>query len=143
MPPAQNLSSNPCNTPVCTRFSKTPQAWGTLLRLIGYLAGIVLFFTPFSDTMGWILLVIFTPLTLGVAWWWFRERERLFLSSYAGVGIAWTLIAVVPDYLSIVLLFNATEYYLPDVLLYYALMFLIPVGEGAYLGRAGPVGEPL
>jgi len=27
------------------------------------------------------------------------------------------------------------------VLLYYALMFLIPVGMGAYLGRAGPVAE--
>jgi hypothetical protein len=84
----------------------------------------------------------FSPFTLWVTWWWFKQRERLPLSYYAGVGIAWTLIAVVLDYLFIVLLFNATEYYVPDVLLYYALMFLIPVGVGAYLRRAGTAGQP-
>jgi len=32
-------------------------------------------------------------------------------------------------------LFNAAEYYMPDVFLYYGLMFLIPVGVGLYLDR--------
>jgi hypothetical protein len=115
---------------------------GTFFWLAGYLAGIVLFFTPFSNTMGWIILVIFTPFTIGVTWWWFRPREGLSLQYYAGVGVAWTAIAVVLDYLFIVLLFNATTYYAPDVLLYYALMFFIPVGVGVYLNRAGPVAQP-
>jgi hypothetical protein len=115
---------------------------GTFFWLIGYLASLVLYFSPFSYSMGWIILVIFTPFTIGVTWWWFRERERLSLLYYAGVGVAWTLLAVVLDYLFIVLLFNATEYYAPDVLLYYALMFLIPVGVGMYLNRAAMAGQP-
>ena len=40
------------------------------------------------------------------------------------------------------LLFHAT-YYGPDVFVYYALTFLIPVGVGVYLARArrGPVAQ--
>jgi len=84
--------------------------------------------------MGWILLAIFTPLTVVIAWWWFRQRERLAMQYYAGVGLAWMLIAIVADYLFIVLLFQAV-YYGPDVFVYYALTFLIPVGVGLYLLR--------
>jgi hypothetical protein len=111
---------------------------GIFFWLIGYLAGILLFFTPFSDSMGWILLVIFTPFTIWVTWWWFKSRERLSLLYYAGVGITWTLIAVVLDYLFIVTLFGSAAYYTPHIFLYYALMFLIPVGVGLYLNRAVP-----
>ena len=113
---------------------------GTGLWLIGYLASLVLFFTPFAGVMGWILLVIFTPVTIAITWWWFRERETLPLQYYAGVGVAWVLIAVVLDYLFIVLLFQAA-YYEADVFVYYALTFLIPVGVGLYLQRvcSGPV----
>ena len=84
--------------------------------------------------MGWILLAIFTPVTIAVTWWWFRQRECLPLQYYAGVGVAWMLIAVVLDYLFIVLLLQAT-YYGPDVFVYYAVTFLIPVGVGLYLIR--------
>jgi hypothetical protein len=112
---------------------------GTLFWLTGYLAGMVLFFTPFSNSMGWIILVLFTPFTIGVTWWWFRSRERLSLRYYAGVGVAWMLIAVVLDSFFIVTLFKSTTYYAPDVFLYYALMFLIPVGVGLELNRAGAV----
>jgi hypothetical protein len=86
--------------------------------------------------MGWILTAIFTPVTIAITWWWFRKRERLSLQYFAGVGVAWLLVAVVLDYLFIVLLFQAT-YYGPDVFVYYALTFLIPVGVGLYLTRAG------
>ena len=111
---------------------------GIFFWLIGYLASMVLYFTPLSPIMGWVLLVVFTPFTLLVTWWWFAKRERLPLQYYAGVGGAWMLIAVVLDYLFIVQLFNTATYYAPDVFLYYALVFLIPVGVGWYLGRAGP-----
>jgi len=107
---------------------------GTVLWLIGYLASMALFFSPLAGIMGWILLAIFTPVTIAIAWWWFSKRERLPLQYYAGVGVAWTLIAVVLDYLFIVLLFQAT-YYGPDVFVYYVLTFLIPVGVGMYLVR--------
>lgn len=111
---------------------------GTLFWLIGYLASMVLYFTPLSSVMGWVILVIFTPVTIVITWWWFRTREHLTLRYYAGVGVAWMLIAVVLDYFFIVRLFGAATYYAPDVFLYYALMFLIPVGVGLYLDRAGP-----
>jgi hypothetical protein len=109
---------------------------GTFFWLIGYLAGILLFFTPLKASIGWVMLVTFTPFTIVVTWWWFLQREGLTLRYYAEVGAAWALIAIVLDYLFIVLLFGAAGYYAPHVLLYYALMFLIPVGIGAYRGRA-------
>jgi hypothetical protein len=107
---------------------------GTVLWLIGYLASLVLFFTPFAGIMGWILIALFTPVTIAIAWWWFRKRERLPLQYYAGVGVAWALIAVVLDSLFIVLLFQTT-YYSFDVFVYYTVTFLIPVGVGLYLIR--------
>lgn len=109
---------------------------GIFFWIIGYLASFVLYFTPLSSVMGWVLLVIFTPLTTGIAWWWFRQRERLPLRYYAGVGVAWMLIAVVLDFFFIVKFFGTVTYYAPDVFLYYALMFLVPVGVGLYLNRA-------
>ncbi len=108
---------------------------GTFLWLIGYLASLVLFFTPLAGIMGWIMIAIFTPVTIGITWWWFSERDLPF-PYYPGVGLAWTLIAVVLDYLFIVLLFQAT-YYEVDVYLYYALTFLIPVAVGVYLAGTG------
>jgi hypothetical protein len=116
---------------------------GIFFWLIGYLAGMLLFFTPFKNSTGWVLLVVFTPFTIWVTWWWFKTREQPGLLYYAGVGIAWALIAVVFDYLFIVLLFKPTTYYEVDVLLYYALMFLIPVGVGMVLNRAVPVSQPV
>jgi hypothetical protein len=101
---------------------------GILLWLIGYLASLALFFSPFAGIMGWVLIAIFTPVTIAITWWWFTGRD-LSLSYYAGVGIAWAAIAVVLDYLFIVLLFH-TAYYGPDVFVYYALTFLIPMGVG-------------
>jgi hypothetical protein len=108
---------------------------GILFWLVGYLAGIVLFFTPYMNVMGWAMLVTFTPFTIIVTWWWFRNRGYLSMEYYAGVGIAWALIAVVLDYLFIVMLFHSTAYYSLHIWLYYALMFLIPVGVGMYLNR--------
>jgi hypothetical protein len=103
------------------------------LWLLGYLVSLALFFTPLAPVMGWAITATFTPLTVGVAWWWFRGRD-LPLRYYVGVGLVWAAIAVVLDYLFIVRLFDA-GYYAPDVYLYYALTFLIPVGVGLYLRR--------
>ncbi len=101
---------------------------GVGLWLLGYLASLLLFFSPFQSSMGWIITAVFTPVTIAVAWWWFRTRD-LPLSYYVKVGIAWTVIAILLDYLFIVRLFQ-TPYYELDVFVYYALTFLIPVGVG-------------
>ncbi len=110
---------------------KDTMGLGTLLWLFGYIASLVLFFTPFVNTMGWIITAIFTPVTIVITWLWFRERD-LPLLYFVKVGIIWTVIAIVLDYLFIVQLFQAT-YYETDVFVYYALTFLIPVGVGLYL----------
>jgi hypothetical protein len=106
---------------------------GTVLWLLGYLASLALFLTPYASIMGWILAIIFTPVTIAIAWWRFRLR-RLPLLYYAEVGIVWVAVAVLFDYLFIVRLFQAV-YYSPDVMVYYALTFLIPVGVGLFLIR--------
>jgi hypothetical protein len=108
---------------------------GIFFWLVGYLAGMVLFFTPFRDNMGWIIAAIFTPFTILVTWWWFRNRGYLSREYYASVGVAWALIAIVLDYLFIVRLFGSPAYYSLHIYLYYALMFLIPVAIGMYLNR--------
>ncbi len=106
---------------------------GLILWLFGYLTSMVLFFSPFSSIMGWIITAIFTPVTIVVSWWWFRTRT-LTLTDYLLVGGLWTVIAVVFDYLFIVKLLSAT-YYGTDVFVYYILTFLIPIGVGLYLIR--------
>jgi len=60
------------------------------------------------------------------------QGEGSSLTYYFGVGLAWTLLAVVLDYVFIVQLFGAS-YYEVDVYFYYALTFLMPVGVGLYL----------
>lgn len=116
------------------QWIKDTAGLGTALWFMGYLASLVLFFSPYAGIMGWILLVIFTPVTMVIVWWWFSRRELLPLQYYVKVGVAWVLIAVVLDYLFIVLMFQAA-YYGTDVFLYYTVTFLIPVGVGLYLIR--------
>ena len=116
------------------QWLKDTAGLGVVFWLIGYLASLVLFFSPFAGIMGWILLVIFTPVTIMITWWWFRKREQISLNYFAGVGGTWMLIAVVLDYMFIVLLFQAS-YYGPDVFVYYIATFLIPPGVGLYLIR--------
>ena len=118
------------------QLMKDTAGLGTALWLIGYLAALVLFFSPYAGVMGWILLAIFTPVTIVIVLFWFRKRECLPLQYYAGVGVVWVLIAVVLDYLFIVLLFRAS-YYGIDVFVYYAVTFLVPVGVGLFLSRGG------
>ena len=114
---------------------------GILLWLLGYLASLLLFVSPLSGVMGWILIAVFTPVSILIVWRWFAGRD-LPLAYYAGAGVVWTAIAVVFDYLFIVLLFSAT-YYGPDVFVYYAITFLVPVGIGLWKRQvAGKVASP-
>ena len=110
---------------------------GALLWLAGYLVSMAVHFSPLSYAIwGRVVLVLYIPALAWVAWRYFTGRE-LSLHYYAGVGIAWSLIAVMFDYPFIVLRFGAWEYYTPDVYLYYAVTFLIPAGIGMYLNLNG------
>ena len=124
------------------QWIKDTAGLGIAFWLVGYLASLALFFSPYAGIMGWILLAVFTPVTVAIAWWWFKKRESLDLQYYAGVGVAWVLIAVVLDYLFIVQMFQAS-YYEPDVFVYYIVTFLIPVCVGLYLIRTRNEPRPL
>jgi len=109
---------------------------GLLFWLAGYLLALVLFFSPAAPAMGWILLIVMTPVTAAVTFWYFAKRQRPF-PYFIKVGIGWTVIAIICDYFFIVVLFRAT-YYGADVFVYYAVTFLIPVLVGYYLTHRKP-----
>ncbi len=135
-------SRNPHHIPLQTnhmqQILKDTVGLGIFFWLAGYLAGMILYFTPLAPVLGLTLTIVFTPFTLVVTWWWFHTRKSLSLRYYAGVGIMWMLIAVLLDYLFIVQLLKPAAYYAPHVLLYYLLMVLIPAGVGWFIGRADP-----
>jgi len=118
-------------------------ALGVLLWVIGHAILMGLYYSPFASSMSWIIIVVSTPLAILYTWWWFKERDHHHLSYYVIMGLVWVLIALVLDYLFIVFLFGITNYYSPDVLLYYALIFLVPVGVGWYLDWADMVSYPV
>ncbi len=102
---------------------------GFFLWFIGYIASIGLYFLVPSDVIGWILFVLFTPLLIMITLVRFRKRF-LPLRYYAIVAVTWTGIAIVADFLFIVLLFNPDNYYHPSVMVYYLEMFLVPLVIG-------------
>jgi len=102
---------------------------GFFLWFIGYIASIVLYFLVPSDVIGWILFVLFTPVLIIITLARFRKRF-LPLRYYAIVAVTWTGIAIVADFLFIVLLFNPGNYYHPSVMVYYLEMFLVPLVTG-------------
>ena len=105
---------------------------GLAFWFIGYILGIVLFLTPLAPVMGWILFVCLTPVMAVVTYWWF-SRRGLPLLYFLQIAVAWTAIAVLFDYLFIVLLFHPAAYYQLDVFAYYAVTFLLPLAAGWYL----------
>jgi hypothetical protein len=100
--------------------------FGILIWFIGYIASLILFpFVP-NNILGWILCIIFTPITIIIAYFRFRKR-KLRLFCYFMTGVFWLLIAIIFDYLFIVKLFSAVDYYKTDVFVYYAVTFFIPL----------------
>jgi len=48
-------------------------------------------------------------------------------------GVFWAIIAIILDYIFIVKLFSAVNYYKTDVFVYYIIIFLIPLIIGLYI----------
>jgi hypothetical protein len=99
--------------------------WGFVLWLIGYLLGMILFFVVPSDMIGWVILPIGIIITL---WVLLKRIKGDSFNYYLLLAIAWTLIAIVFDYLFIVKALKPVDgYYKLDVYLYYALTFVLPL----------------
>ena len=109
-------------------FYKDALGWGALLWLVGYILGFVFFaFVP-ASLIGWVIMPIGIVITL---WVLIKKIRATSLGYYVGVGIVWAVVAVVCDYLFLVLLLKPTDgYYKLDVYLYYLLTFALPVLVG-------------
>jgi hypothetical protein len=104
--------------------------WGVILWLIGWVLGVVLFMTPLKPVMGWVITPIGTIITL---WVLIKKISREQYLCYFGVGVIWTVLAVVLDYFFNVLLFSiGSAYYKFDIYVYYALTFILPLIVGAF-----------
>jgi hypothetical protein len=109
---------------------------GVFVWLMGYLAGIFLYFVFSPDVLGWVLFAIFTPIVIFLCYRRFSKR-RGNVSYYLLVATVWLIIAVVFDYLFLVRLLNPRVYYKLDVYAYYASTFLIPFLVGTKFGVRG------
>lgn len=102
--------------------------WGVLLWLFGYVLGIILFMMLPTSLIGWVITPIASAVTI---WVLLRKVKSSSLQYYLIVGIAWTAIAIILDYIFIVkALKPADGYYKPDVYIYYTLTFLLPLIVG-------------
>ena len=101
--------------------------WGFILWLFGYVLGFLLFALVPKDIIGWYIMhfgIIFT------LWVLFKKIKRESFGCYIGLGVIWMIMAIVLDYIFIVKLLKAADYYKPDVYLYYILTFVLPVIVG-------------
>jgi hypothetical protein len=104
--------------------------WGFLLWLIGYLLGIVFFMLVPPNLIGWVIMPIGIVITL---WVLIKKIKGPSLNYYLKVGIIWTILAILFDYLFLVkLLKPADGYYKIDVYLYYLSVFVLPLLVGLY-----------
>ncbi|MFN7990989.1 MAG: hypothetical protein U0R44_02405 [Candidatus Micrarchaeia archaeon] len=106
--------------------------WGFVLWLVGYMLGIVLFFVLPPSILGWVIMPIGVVITLFVS----LKKVDGDPWYYARIAIVWTTMAIALDYLFIVKLLDPADgYYKPDVYIYYALTFLIPLAAGFWKNR--------
>lgn len=111
---------------------KDSLVWGLGLWLIGYVLSFMLFFLVPPLMIGWIIAPIGTIITLLVL---FKKIKSEEFNYYLSLGIIWTLMAVILDYLFIVKLLNPVGYYKPAVYLYYGLTLGLPILVGKIKSR--------
>jgi len=104
-------------------------SWGFLLWLWGYALGFVFYALVPKDLIGWCIMPLGVAATL---WVLSKKIKRESFTCYIGLGVIWTLIAAVMDYVFIVRLLQAADYYKADIYIYYFLTFALPVAVGWY-----------
>jgi hypothetical protein len=103
--------------------------WGFILWLIGYILGFIFFAFVQKDLIGWYILPIGLIITI---WVLFKKIQRESFMCYFMLGVFWTIMAIVLDYLFIVLMLKSVNYYKLDVYIYYVLTFILPSIIGWY-----------
>ena len=111
-------------------FYKDALGWGIGLWLIGYILGFIFFaFVP-TSIIGWVIMPIGILITLWVV---LNKIQSESFQHYVFVAIAWTIIAIIFDYLFLVMLLKPADgYYKLDVYIYYALTLILPLAIGWY-----------
>ena len=109
-------------------------SWGFILWIFGYVLGFVFFaFVP-KDMIGWWI----TPFGIAFALWVLLKKiKREKFMCYIGLGVVWTIMAIVLDYIFIVRMLNSANYYKLDVYIYYATTLLLPIAIGWYKKAKG------
>jgi hypothetical protein len=101
--------------------------WGLMLWLFGYILGMIFFAFVSKDMIGWYIL----PLgVIFMLWVLLKKIQREELMCYFGLGLIWTIMAVILDYVFVVKLLKAVGYYKLDVYVYYILTFILPMVVG-------------
>ena len=105
-------------------------AWGFALWLIGYILGIIFFMFIPQNFIGWAIL----PIGVIITYWVLAKKMKLYpLKEYLLISVVWTFLAIVLDYIFIIMLLKPTHgYYKLDVYIYYILLFLLPIAIGFY-----------
>lgn len=112
------------------KLLKTAVGWGIFLWVVGYILGFVFYELVPPSEVGWYIMPIGVLVTL---WALFKKVRGASNGDYLGIAVVWTVIAIVLDWLFIVkALHPADGYYKPDVYVYYALTFIIPVAFGLF-----------
>jgi hypothetical protein len=112
------------------QFYKDALIWGFVLWFIGYLFSMILFFIVPSNMIGWVIMPIGILITL---WVLLKKIRGNSYHHYLYLATAWTLIAIVFDYLFIVKALKPVDgYYKLDVYLYYASTFILPIAVYYY-----------
>jgi len=115
------------------KFYQDAFGWGFILWLIGYVLGILLFPIVPPYMLGWVIMPIGIVITL---WVLLKKVKIGHFGRYLSLALVWTLIAVICDYLFLVLIFKPVDgYYKLDVYLYYLLAFIIPLVVGLAKGQ--------
>ena len=104
--------------------------WGFALWLIGYLLGFALFFVVPPSMLGWAIMPIGFAIAVFVSIKKIGGGKGTF-GYYVPIAVVWTLLAIVLDYIFIVMMLNPADgYYKLDVYIYYALTFALPLAAG-------------
>ena len=99
--------------------------WGLKLWALGFFLGMIFFpFVPVKY-IGIPVLFLIIPATYIATVKIFKEF-KIEIKEVLAMSIFWTTIAVVLDYGFLVNAFKVQNYYDMDVIIYYALTFLIP-----------------
>ena len=109
---------------------KDTLGWGFLLWLIGYILGFVFYMFVPPAVLGWVIMPIGIAITL---WVLLKKIKKSSLKYYLILGIVWTIIAIMFDYLFLFKLLKPVDgYYKLDVYLYYLITFILPLVVGRY-----------